>query len=109
MRHHEQRLPPGPPGAAFLSRQWSIRRRGVFALVAATLGVLSAVPAWAESPASGSGSLDGGRKWAASWATAIQSAYVAPTTPQGAAVPAYDPQPDLRPQLRAARRDGERG
>jgi len=95
MRHHEQRLPPGPSGAAFLSRQWSIRRRGVIALVAATLGVLSTAPAWAESPASASGSVDGGRKWAASWATAIQSAYVAPTTPQGAAVPAYDPQPDL--------------
>ncbi|MBV9735775.1 MAG: lysophospholipase [Acidisphaera sp.] len=33
--------------------------------------------------------------WAASWTTAIQAAYVAPTTPQGPAVPAYDPQPDL--------------
>ncbi len=95
MRHHEQRLPPALLDAVFRSRQWSIRRRGVIALVAATLGVLSTAPAWAESPASASGSPDGGRKWAASWATAIQGAYVAPTTPQGAAVPAYNPQPDL--------------
>ncbi|MEN3275690.1 MAG: hypothetical protein V7631_1480 [Massilia sp.] len=36
-----------------------------------------------------------GSKWAASWATSIQSAYVAPTTPQGAAIPAFNPQPDL--------------
>jgi lysophospholipase L1-like esterase len=38
---------------------------------------------------------NGGKKWAATWATSIQSAYVAPTTPQGAAVPGFDPQPDL--------------
>jgi len=38
---------------------------------------------------------DGGSKWAASWATSIQSAYVLPTTPQGAAVSGFDPQPDL--------------
>lgn len=36
-----------------------------------------------------------GAKWAASWVTAIQSAYVAPTTPQVPIVPPYDPQPDL--------------
>ena len=38
---------------------------------------------------------NGGSKWAATRATSIQSAYVAPTTPQGAAVPGFDPQPDL--------------
>ena len=36
-----------------------------------------------------------GTKWAASWVTAIQSAYVAPTIAQTPSVPAYDPQPDL--------------
>lgn len=36
-----------------------------------------------------------GSTWAATWATSIQSAYVAPTTPQMATVSAYDPQPDL--------------
>jgi hypothetical protein len=38
---------------------------------------------------------DHGQKWVASWATAIQNAFVAPTTPQGPVVPAYEPQPDL--------------
>ena len=33
--------------------------------------------------------------WAATWATSLQSAYVAPTTPQGASVAAYGGRPDL--------------
>ena len=36
-----------------------------------------------------------GSNWAASWTTSIQSAYVAPTVPQGANVSPYVPQPDL--------------
>lgn len=96
MRHHEQRFPPTPPGAAFRSRRWGSHRRGVIALLAASLAGLSTAPARAEDPASAySSGLGSGQKWAASWATAIQGAYAAPTTPQDAAVSAYDPQPDL--------------
>jgi lysophospholipase L1-like esterase len=47
-----------------------------------------------------------GQKWVASWATGIQSAFVAPTTPQGPAVPAYDPQPDLSFALPNATTEG---
>jgi len=60
-----------------------IRHAACHVLVAAVAVVLTR-PASAEAS-----------KWAASWATAIQSAYVAPTTPQGSAIPAYSPQPDL--------------
>jgi lysophospholipase L1-like esterase len=57
--------------------------------------------------ATGSVSADsGGGKWAASWATSIQAAYVLPTTPQGAAVPGYDPQPDLSVPLPNATASG---
>ncbi len=38
---------------------------------------------------------DDGRHWAATWTTSIQSAYIAPTSPQQPFVPADDPQPDL--------------
>lgn len=34
-------------------------------------------------------------KWVASWAAPMQGTYSAPSAPQGPAVPAYDPQPDL--------------
>lgn len=46
------------------------------------------------------------KKWAASWATSIQAAYVLPTRPQGPAIPAYDPQPDLSIPLPNATTDG---
>jgi lysophospholipase L1-like esterase len=36
-----------------------------------------------------------GSKWVASWSTAIQSVYIAPTTLQGPSIPAYEPEPDL--------------
>ena len=36
-----------------------------------------------------------GSHWAATWTTSIQSAYVAPTSPQQPFVPANDQQPDL--------------
>jgi len=108
MRHHEQQIPPETlDGTPALSRQ-CIHRRVVMALAAAAFGVLSTAPAWAQGSASayGSGDLGGGRKWAASWATAIQDVYVAPTTPQGASVPAFDPQPDLSFALPNATTDG---
>ena len=107
MRRYEQRISPeSPNGTSSLSRQ-GIRRRAVFAVAAAAIGGLSAAPAWSQSAAaSGSGSLGGGQKWVASWATAIQSAYVAPTTPQGPAIPAYDPQPDLGFALPSATANG---
>ncbi len=47
-----------------------------------------------------------GSNWAASWATSIQSAYVAPTTPKAASVPAFDPQPDLSFALPGATTNG---
>ena len=47
-----------------------------------------------------------GRRWAASWATSIQSAYVALAVPQGTAVSAYNPQPDLSFALPNATTEG---
>jgi len=107
MRHHEQQIAPESlDGAPALSKQ-CIHRRVIMALAAAAFGVLSTAPVWAQGSASAYGSGDlGGRKWAASWATAIQGAYVAPTTPQGASVPAFDPQPDLSFALPNATTDG---
>lgn len=72
------------------------RRRGLLAGVglAAGLaaGLTATVPANADDAAYKG---HGNSKWAASWTTSIQSAYVLPTTPQGASVPGFDPQPDL--------------
>lgn len=72
------------------------RRRGLLAAVglAAGLaaGLTATVPANADDAAYKG---HGNSKWAASWTTSIQSAYVLPTTPQGASVPGFDPQPDL--------------
>lgn len=65
--------------------------RRALLLTAALAGLLGAGGAGADD-LTVKGSVN---KWAASWATSIQSAYVAPTTPQGAAVPGFDPQPDL--------------
>ncbi|MDQ2805204.1 MAG: GDSL-type esterase/lipase family protein, partial [Pseudomonadota bacterium] len=62
-------------------------RRTVLTAVATVL----TLSAWLTGPAPAQQS----SKWAASWSTSIQSAYVAPTTPQTAAVSAYNPQPDL--------------
>jgi lysophospholipase L1-like esterase len=61
----------------------------------AGVGCFVLITAAAVSPKASARGDDHGQKWVASWATAIQSAFVAPTTPQGPAVPAYDPQPDL--------------
>lgn len=47
-----------------------------------------------------------GSNWAASWATSIQSAYIAPTAPKAASVPAFDPQPDLSFALPGATTNG---
>lgn len=66
--------------------------RRTFLLVAGLAGLLGGGIAGADDLTYSKG---GGGKWAATWATSIQSAYVAPTTPQGAAVPGFDPQPDL--------------
>lgn len=66
---------------------------GGLAIGAAVMGGAAAGTAGTAGDAYGGA---GGRKWAATWATSIQSAYVLPTTPQGAAVSAFDPQPDLR-------------
>jgi lysophospholipase L1-like esterase len=74
---------------------WATRLASNRQQLFAVLGLAAALLA---GPASAGASADGhgaGQKWAATWATSIQSAYVLPTTPQGAAVPAYDPQPDL--------------
>ena len=65
-----------------------------FAALAAA-GTTYALPAEAQ-----------GNSWVASWATAMQGAYVLPTTAQGSAVPAYDPQPDLSFALPAATTSG---
>jgi len=75
---------------ARLARLDPWQRQSLLAAGLAT-SLLIAAPAGADD---GRGS-NGGSKWAASWATSIQSAYVLPTTPQGAAVPGFDPQPDL--------------
>ena len=69
-------------------------------------GILFAAPSQAQSPPAPDDSRGSGRKWAASWTTAIQSAYVAPTEPQGPAAPAYNPQPDLSFALPNATVDG---
>ena len=45
---------------------------------------------------------DVGTRWVASWTSSIQAAYAAPTTPQAAAIPAYEPQPDLSFALKNA-------
>ncbi|RYE97586.1 MAG: hypothetical protein EOO78_18625, partial [Oxalobacteraceae bacterium] len=70
---------------------WNPTRRALI-LAAGLASLLAGGVAQADDLAYGHG---GGSKWAATWATSIQSAYAAPTTPQGAAVPGFDPQPDL--------------
>ena len=74
--------------------RWNDQRRKLL-LAAGLAGLVLAGPVTADDNAYGSGGGESGFKWAATWATSIQSAYVAPTTPQGAAVPGFDPQPDL--------------
>jgi hypothetical protein len=59
------------------------------------VGFFVLITAPAVSPKASALGDDHDQKWVASWATAIQSAFVAPTTPQGPAVSAYEPQPDL--------------
>ena len=83
-----------------------VHRRSILSAALATLplGVLPTA-----SPARAAGSSAGnGRKWTASWATAIQGAFVAPTAPQGPAVSAYIPQPDLSFALPNATTEGAR-
>ncbi|HZZ09480.1 MAG TPA: hypothetical protein VFE79_02205, partial [Paraburkholderia sp.] len=70
------------------NRKSTWRRTG-FAVAGLVAALLTAGTARADDFGQGGG------KWAASWATSIQAAYVLPTTQQGSAVPAYDPQPDL--------------
>jgi lysophospholipase L1-like esterase len=73
-----------------------MRRSHLFVFAAlAALGTTYAAPAKAQ-----------GNTWIASWATAIQGAYALPTTAQGPAVPAYEPQPDLSFALPAANASG---
>jgi len=70
---------------------WQAGRRAFLLATALAGGLFAGGAAVADDAAYRAG----GSKWAASWATSIQSAYVLPTTPQGAAVPGFDPQPDL--------------
>jgi len=110
MRGHGQQTPPKSLDEAPARSRPGFRRRAVIAALAASaaFGGLSVAPAWAQnSAATANGLLGGiGLKWAASWATAIQGAFVAPTAPQGPAIPAYDPQPDLSFALPNATTDG---
>jgi lysophospholipase L1-like esterase len=76
-----------------MSLQIGVRRSKLLAVAALATGILAAGSVSADDNDHTSGG--GGNKWAASWATSIQAAYVLPTTPQGASVPGYDPQPDL--------------
>ncbi len=62
--------------------------------VSAAAVVMVSLPVLAQEARS-SAFPGGNQKWAASWATAIQGAYVLPTTPQASSIPAYDQQPDL--------------
>jgi len=107
MRRHEQRISPeSSDGTPSLSRR-HIHRRAVLAFATVAAGSVLAAPAWSQNAATSDvGALGGGLKWVASWATAIQSAYAAPTTPQGPAIPAYDPQPDLSFALPGATTNG---
>ena len=111
MRRHGQQTPPKSlDGTPALSGPGFRRRAFVAAALAASaaFGGLSVAPAWAQSSAATANDPLGGSglKWAASWATAIQGAFVAPTTPQGASVPAYNPAPDLSFALPNATTDG---
>jgi len=85
------------------SPHWNARRRTLL-LASGLAAVLLAGGASADDKAYGAGASN--YKWAATWATSIQSAYIAPTTPQGAAVPGFDPQPDLRFALPNATTNG---
>ncbi len=76
-----------PAISAAAEQQHHIHRRTVTTALGAVLAISALLPGQAGAQQSS--------KWAASWSTSIQSAYVAPTPPQGAAVSAYDPQPDL--------------
>jgi lysophospholipase L1-like esterase len=74
------------------------RRKGALAVLGLATALLWTGPAGADNyETAGADNYGAGaaKKWAATWATSIQAAYVLPTTPQGAAIPAYDPQPDL--------------
>jgi lysophospholipase L1-like esterase len=71
----------------------NLRRRSLLAAAGLAASLAGPLPAGADNARYNH---DGGSKWVASWATSIQSAYIQPTTEQGASVPAFDPQPDLR-------------
>ncbi len=77
----------GLPDASAAEQQRQSPRDVIATALGAVLALSTVLPSPATAQQTG--------KWAASWSTAIQSAYVAPTTPQGAAISAYDPQPDL--------------
>ena len=83
------------------------RRKHLLAAMGVAAGLAAAlaapVPASADDAAYKG---HGGSKWAASWATSIQSAYVLPTAPHGASVPGFNPQPDLSFPLPNATVDG---
>lgn len=74
-----------------------ISRRGSITLASIFMTMAGASTASAQ---------EDGRRWVASWATSIQSAYVAPSLPQGASVPAFNPQPDLSFALPDATAEG---
>ncbi len=81
----------------------NVRRRSLLAAAGLAAGLAAAKLAGADDAAFRG---NGNSKWAATWATSIQSAYILPTTPQGAAVPGFDPQPDLRFALPEATTSG---
>jgi lysophospholipase L1-like esterase len=74
-----------------MSYRWNAQRRKLLLATGLAAGFLVAGGAGADDRSNSASA----SKWAATWTTSIQSAYIAPTTAQGAAVPAYDPQPDL--------------
>jgi lysophospholipase L1-like esterase len=82
----------------------SVRRSKLLAAAALAACVLASGSVSADDNDRNGGG--GGGKWAASWATSIQAAYVLPTTPQAASVPGYDPQPDLSFPLPGATTNG---
>lgn len=67
----------------------SVRRSKLLAAAALAACILASGSVSADDNDRNGGG--GGGKWAASWATSIQAAYVLPTTPQAASVPGYDP------------------
>ena len=110
MRHHGQQPPQESLDRTSTSSRLGICRRTIITALAAlaAIGSMSVAPASARDATATADDLLGGtgQKWAPSWTTSIQSAYVAPTVPQGPAVSAYDPQPDLSFALPTATTNG---